>query len=82
MGLFNSKKKKRVMETKREKFVRLSELRTNKVMDALRVLGHCANGYVYEYSDDDIEKIFAAIENEVAICKKKFQGVQIQRFKL
>lgn len=68
------------METKREKFVKVVELRTNKIIDTLRTLGNCANGYMYEYTDEDVEKIFTAIENEVVECKKKFQGVQ--KFKL
>lgn len=79
MGLFNSKKKK-TMETKREKFVKLTELRTNKIIDTLRLLGNCSNNYMYEYSDEDVDKIFTAIEKEVSDCKKKFQGVQ--KFKL
>lgn len=81
MGLFNSKKKK-TMETKREKFVKLTELRTNKIIDTLRLLGNCSNNYMYEYSDEDVDKIFTAIEKEVSDCKKKFQGIKIQKFKL
>lgn len=70
------------METKREKFVKLTELRTNKIIETLRLLGNCSNSYMYEYSDEDVEKIFTAIENEVADCKKKFKGIKIQKFKL
>lgn len=70
------------METKREKFVKLTELRTNKIIDTLRLLGNCSNNYMYEYSDEDVDKIFTAIEKEVSDCKKKFQGIKIQKFKL
>ena len=36
---FMSKKQ----ETKREKFVRLAEARTNKIIDMLQLLGNCSN---------------------------------------
>ena len=49
-------------ETKREKFVRLAENRTNKILDTLQLLGNCANQNVYEYSKKDVEKIFNAIQ--------------------
>lgn len=81
MGLFNSKNKK-VMETKRDKFVKLSEYRVNKIIETLRLLGNCSNIYLYEYSDEDINKIFTTIEEELTICKKRFLGDTSQRFKL
>ena len=59
-------------ETKREKFVRLAEARTNKIIDMLQLLGNCSNTNTYEYSQKDVEKIFNAIEGEVKEAKKKF----------
>ena len=44
-------------ETKREKFVRLAENRTNKILDTLQLLGNCSNQNAYEYSKKDIDKI-------------------------
>ena len=70
------------METKREKFIKLTELRVNRIMEDLRLLGNCANAYMYEYTDEDIDKIFNAIEEEISTCKKKFSGIKIQKFKL
>ena len=37
-------------ETKREKFVRLAEARTNKIIDMLQLLGNCSNSSTYEYT--------------------------------
>ena len=48
-------------ETKREKFVRLAENRTNKILSTLVLLGNCSNTGVYEYTQKDVEKIFNAI---------------------
>ena len=59
-------------ETKREKFVRLAEARTNKIIDTLQLLGNCSNTSVYEYTQEDIDKIFGAIELEMREAKKKF----------
>lgn len=72
------------METKREKFVRLAEARTNKIIDMLRLLGNCANKSNYDYSDADIQKIFIAIEKELKSTKMKFAvgDTEEDRFKL
>ena len=72
------------METKREKFVRLAEARTNKIIDMLRLLGNCANKSNYDYSDADIQKIFSAIEKELKNTKLKYAvgDTEDDRFKL
>ena len=63
-------------ETKRERFVRLAEARTNKIIDMIQLLGNCSNTSTYEYSQQDIDKIFSAIEYEVREAKKKFSRVE------
>jgi hypothetical protein len=63
-------------ESKRERFVRLAEARTNKIIDMLQLLGNCANTSVYEYSQEDISKIFTAIETQLRETKKKFQTTE------
>ena len=60
------------METKREKFVRLAEARTNKIIDMIRLLGNCSNKSNYDYTDTDIQKIFLAIDKELKNTKLKF----------
>lgn len=72
-------------ETKREKFVRLAEARTNKIIDMLQLLGNCSNSSTYEYTQQDVDKIFSAIESEVREAKKKFaktESVKGTRFTL
>ena len=59
-------------ETKRERFVRLAEARTNKIIDMLQLLGNCSNSSVYDYTQEDVEKIFSAIEAELKEAKRKF----------
>ena len=62
------------METKKERFIRVAENRTNKIIDMVRLLGNCSNKGNYDYTEEDVSKIFAAIENEVKAAKNKFYG--------
>jgi len=62
-------------ETKRERFVRLAEARTNKIINMIQLLSNCSNSNVYEYTQQDIDKIFNAIETEVREAKKKFNRI-------
>lgn len=73
-----------IKENKRERFVRVAESRTNKVIDMLRLLSNCANSSNYEYDDDDVKQIFTAIEKEVKAAKNAFMGIEIgkERFVL
>lgn len=72
------------METKREKFVRLVEARTNKIIDMLRLLGNCSNKANYDYTDEDVQKIFTTLEKEMKISKSKFTSMTVEeeKFKL
>lgn len=63
--------------TRRERFVKIAEQRTNKIINMLRLLGNCANRSNYEYSDDDVKKIFAAIDEEMRVTKNKFKGAAV-----
>lgn len=61
-------------ETKRERFVRVAEQRTQKVLDDLKALSKCAHPVVYEMTDEDVEKIFAAIEDAVKDARATMTG--------
>lgn len=69
----------KIQETKRDKFVRLAEARTNKIIDMLQLLGNCSNTSAYDYTQQDVEKIFSAIENELKEAKKKFNKVESKK---
>ena len=72
------------METKRDRFVRLAENRTNKLINMFRLLGNLSNRNNYEYSDEDVKKIFVALEKELKTAKDKFNAVEDEskKFKL
>ena len=66
-------------ETKRDKFIRLAEARTNKIIDMIQLLGNCSNTSAYEYTQQDVDQIFAAIDSELKEAKKKFQKIESNR---
>jgi len=51
----------------------MAEVRTIKIISMVCLLGNCSIRLVYEYSEKDICKIFAAIESAVADAKKCFR---------
>lgn len=59
-------------ESKRDRFVRIAEARTNKILQMVRLVGNLSKRGTYEYTPEDVEKIFGAIETEVAAAKEKF----------
>lgn len=71
-------------ETKRDRFVRLAEARTNKILEMMRLLGNCSSKANYEYTDEDIKKIFGALEKELKATKNRFLGLEAkeERFTL
>ena len=72
-------------ETKREKFVRIVEARTNKIISMIQLLGNCSNKSQYEYTQKDVNKIFNAIQVELDAAKKRYNmqdGQKGNKFKL
>ena len=68
-----------VQETKRDKFVRLAEARTNKIIDMIQLLGNCSNQSQYEDTQKDVTKIFSAIQTELDAAKKRFNKQESQK---
>jgi len=61
-------------ETKIDRFKRIASRRTQNVLEAMRKLGNCSNKGIYQYSTDDIDKIFHAVENELKRIKVLFNA--------
>ena len=59
---------------KRDRFVRIAERRVNKIIDNFDLLGKCSNRRNYEYSEEDVRRIFREIEHKVKEIKLQFQG--------
>ena len=68
----------REQETKREKFVRLAEARTNRIIETLQLLGNLSNTGTYEYTKKDIDQMFKAIEEAVSDTKNKYEKADVK----
>ena len=55
----------RQKETKAERFVRVAEQRTRRVVDTVQSLSNCASRVCYDYTPEQVEQITAALEAEV-----------------
>jgi hypothetical protein len=62
------------MRDKRAKFVELVENRTNRAIKDVRLIGNLANRNAYEYSPEDVKKIFRALQRELDAAKARFTG--------
>ena len=69
-------------ETTEERFKRIAIARTNAVLDRLRILGNLSNRQMYSYSEDDINKIFKAINSQIKEVRAKFNSEKQKKFKL
>lgn len=69
---------------KEERFLKIAENRTNTILQTLRLLGNCANTNNYKYTDQQVKRIFSAIDSELKVTKTKFQEAQSNKkeFKL
>lgn len=59
-------------ESNRERFIRIAEARTQKIIDMIDLLGNCSNQYNYEYTQKDVDKMFSAIETALKTSKARF----------
>lgn len=69
-------------QEKKERFKRLATQRTNSVLQKLKVLSNCANRSAYDYSEEEINKIFSEIERRVRETKAKFHYPKHKEFRL
>lgn len=60
----------------REKFVRLANKRVLNAIKCIQLIGNLSNRSNYDYTDDDVQKIFRALQQELAACKKQFDVAQ------
>lgn len=61
-------------ESKHEKFKRLAKQRGDRLLKDIHLLGNLSNGNNYQYSDEEVNKIFGLIESELRIQKARFKS--------
>ena len=67
---------------KKQRFSRLAEQRTNKIIKMIRLLSNCSNKSAYEYDETDVRKIFAAIDEELRTARSRFTKRDRTKFTL
>lgn len=60
-------------EDDRSKFVKLASARVSKALKDIQLIGNLSNRSNYDYTDEDVAKIFKALQEEVSSCKRKFE---------
>lgn len=60
------------METKHQKFRRLAESRTNRAIDAIRGIAKLSNKNHYDFSDDEVRKIFSVLRKEISDAQNAY----------
>ncbi len=62
------------METvKQQNFKRIAENRTGKIVDLISKLHNLSNSSFYEYTDEQIDKMFDIIQQELDKQKEEFK---------
>lgn len=69
-------------ETKEDRFKRIAERRVQRVLDSLRSLSQCSNKRMYRWDEDQLQKIWDAIEHALQTCKGSFTKPEAEEFKL
>lgn len=73
---------KKIYTSNRDRFVEVAQMRTQAVIDRLRVLGHCSNKSLYDYRPEEINKIFRTIQYQLNETKERFAEKKNKKFKL
>lgn len=69
-------------ESRKARFQRLATNRVNRILNDLRLLGNLSNRSSYDYTDDEIQKIFTAIDSSTKYAKSKFSFPRKVKFHL
>lgn len=59
-------------ETRTQRFKRIATKRTNDIIRRIRILGNCSNRSAYDYTEQEIDKIFTAIGKELKTANARF----------
>lgn len=69
-------------EGKEGRFKRIAEKRVQRVLDSIKSLSQCSNKRMYAWNDEQLKKIWNAVDNELQSCKASFENSEPQEFRL
>ncbi len=58
---------------RRARFFRVAERRTREILHKLRLLGNCSNKSAYSYTEEEVEHIFSAIQEQLDSAHARFE---------
>ena len=61
------------IKVKREVFVKTAEVRVNRALKHIKIIGALNDKTLYVYSEDDVKKIVNALKNAVVEIEAKFK---------
>ncbi len=61
-------------EEDRMKFVELANKRVNKAISTIHLIGNLSNRSNYDYADEDVDKIFSAVKQELRKAERRFRA--------
>jgi hypothetical protein len=59
---------------KRGKFVKLATQRVNNALKTISLIGNLANKATYDYSKEDVSRIFKALDEAVEATRARFEA--------
>lgn len=70
------------MDVKNEKFKRLAKQRGERVLKDIKLISNLSNTNNYSYTDQEVSKVFSAIEEELKIARLQFRRSHKREIKL
>lgn len=67
---------------KPNRFRRVAEARVNKIIKMVRLLGNCSNPAVYAYTQEQVQQIFAMLQDELDRARKRYDQSYRRMFSL
>jgi hypothetical protein len=59
-------------ETPHDKFRRLAESRVKRALNDIRLIGNLSNRNNYDYTSEEVDKIFRALDSELKQVRARF----------
>ncbi len=60
----------------------MAEKRIQNILKGLKSLSQCANTRIYEWDNEQLKRIWKAIDQELAACRESFDNPDAGVFKL
>ena len=71
------------MNNKRQRFEKVATNRVQNILKYLDLLANCSNPHTYEYTKDDVDKIFKTISRRLSDTKSQYMlKINKPKFKL